>query len=297
MITKFAAGLAAAMLLSSSALAAVANGPVAAAPAAQRFRIGSLRVIALKDADYVAANDGQTFGVDAGPAAVAQALAKAGAPTDRITVSVNALLVQTPGRMSLLDTGLGARAKGVLQASLAEAGIKPAQITDILLTHAHGDHIGGVATKAGELAFPNATIRMSAKEWAALQGEPGAAKLVKLIAPKVKTFEPGTAVVPGITPIALYGHTPGHVGYEIEFGAMRLFDLGDSAHSSLISLSKPAWTMGFDADPGLGRTSREATLAGLAKSQELVFSPHFPFPGVGRIEAAGEGYAWKAEQP
>ena len=94
--------------------------------------------------------------------------------------------------------------------------------------------------------------------------------------------------------MALGGHTPGHVGYEIVSNGARLLDIGDSAHSSIVSLARPEWTMGFDNDPVAGKSSRRDTLAMLAKTHELVFAPHFPFPGVGRIEASGEGYAWKA---
>ncbi len=283
------------ILLAAIAAAALAVAPARAdeAPAARSFHVGSLELVALKDAVFAAPNDGKIFGADVGPAAVAGALAKAGAPTDRITVGVDALLVKLPGHVVLLDTGLGPQAHGVLIASLALAGVQPRDVTDVLITHSHGDHIGGLATADGQPAFPKAVIRMSAKEWAYLQSQAGAKALVDAIAPQVQTFTPGRPILPGVTPIAIDGHTPGHVGYEIVSGEDRLLDIGDTAHSSIISLAQPDWTMGFDSDTALGKANRRATLTRLARSHEVIFAPHFPFPGVGMIEARDGAFAWR----
>ena len=282
--------------LSAGVRADDAFGPASAPPAAQSFRVGALRLTALRDGQYVAANDGQTFGVDAGAAAVAELLRAAGAPTDRITLSVNALLVRTGGRVLLLDTGLGPAAHGGLQASLNRAGVPPGAVTDVLITHSHGDHIGGLLAANGRLAFPKATIRMTSAEWAWLQKQ-GPSELVKGIADHVSTFEPGAQIAPGVISVALDGHTPGHVGYQIVSGHSRLLDIGDLAHSSIVSLAKPQWTMGFDHDLTLAKATRLATLARLAKEQELVFSPHFPFPGIGHIAAIGDAFVWQAGVP
>ena len=267
-------------------------GPVPAQPAASAFPLGGLRLYALRDARNEVANDGRTFGVGAGPAAVSAVLSTAGRPTDTIDLAVDALLVVEPGHVILIDTGLGPKAHGVFLASLKAAGYSPADVTDVLITHSHGDHVGGLLGPDGALAFPKAFIRMSAKEWAWMQTE-GRSDMVRKIAPAIRTFEPGAPILPGVTPIALGGHTPGHVGYEILSDGARLFDIGDTAHSSVISLARPDWVNGYDNDAVEGKASRRATLDMLSKSHELVFAPHFPFPGIGRIEAAGTGYAWK----
>jgi glyoxylase-like metal-dependent hydrolase (beta-lactamase superfamily II) len=288
----FATALAASMLALGCARAADPGGPGRAEPEARRFQLGRLALVSLRDAVYVAPNDGQTFGVDAGPAAVSEVLKAAGLPTDRITLAVDALLIRTGNRVILLDTGLGPKVHGALIASLAKAGVAPGEITDVLITHSHGDHIGGLTTQSGALAFPAATIRLSVKEWAFLRGQAGAAALVKTLQPRVQTFEPGQPIAPGVTPIAIEGHTPGHVGYEIVSDGTRLLDIGDVAHSAVVSLARPDWRMGFDEDAAAGRTSRLATLRRLADSHELIFAAHFPFPGLGRIVHAGGGFAW-----
>lgn len=287
-----AAGLA--LALSASAVGAQARAaPAPVEPAAVSFRLGALQLTALHDNQFAFSNDGKVFGVDAGPAAVAAVLAKAGAPTDTITVSVDALLVRGNGRVVLLDTGVGAKGHGVLTQSLAGAGVAPDQVTDVLITHSHGDHVGGLLGADGRPAFPKAVIRMSANEWAYLQSQPQNKALAEAIAPQIKTFEPGQTVVPGITSVGLYGHTPGHVGYEIVSGSDRLLDIGDSAHSSIVSLAEPGWIIQFDHDAQAGRANRIAVLTKVSKSHELIFAPHFPFPGVGRVEAEGHGFAWK----
>ena len=133
---------------------------------------------------------------------------------------------------------------GALPRSLALAGVDPAAVTDVLITHSHGDHVGGLVTADGGLAFPNATIRLSAPEWAWMQSKPANAVLVAAITPKVRTFAPGDAVAPGIRSVALAAHTPGHVGYRIESEGQRLIDIGDIAHSAVVSLERPAWVNG-----------------------------------------------------
>lgn len=271
-------------------------GPAAVPPAAESFRIGTIKLWSLHDADNAVPNDGKIFGVDAGPAAVGDVLRSAGAPTDRITVSVNALLVQTKDRLLLLDTGLGPKVHGALLASLGAAGASASAVTDVLITHSHGDHVGGLLDADGRFAFPNATVRMASAEWAWMQKQ-GSASLVKAIADRVRTFEPGTEIAPGVKSVALDGHTPGHVGYEIASGHSHLLDVGDLVHSSIVSLAKPQWTMGFDSEPAIAKATRMSTLSTLAKDREFIFSPHFPFPGVGRIAVRGDGFAWEPGLP
>jgi glyoxylase-like metal-dependent hydrolase (beta-lactamase superfamily II) len=283
--------------LTSTAFADDAFGPMAAPPAAQPFKLGSLQLFALRDAQFVMHNDGKTFGSDADVATVGNLLKASNLPDDRLTLSVNALLVRTGKHVILIDSGLGPAAHGALMASLGEAGVAPNEVTDVLITHSHFDHVGGLAGADGQLAFPKAVIRMSTAEWAWMKSQPNAAALVKAVDGHVQTFTPGAPIAPRVTSVALNGHTPGHVGYKITSGTQSLLDIGDMAHSWVISLKKPEWTMQFDNDKATASTTRKATFARLAKSHELVFAPHFPYPGVGRVVADGDAYTWVPEVP
>jgi glyoxylase-like metal-dependent hydrolase (beta-lactamase superfamily II) len=276
---------------------AAAARPASAAPKAQAFALGGLKLFALRDADNVVANDGRTFGVGHSPAEVAAVLRRAGAPETDIRLSVDALLVVAPGRVMLFDTGLGPGVHGVLIDSLAKAGVRPADVTDVFITHSHGDHVGGLRGSDGAPAFPHAVVHISAREWAAMKSRPQSAALVQAIGAQVRPFEPGAELAPGVTAVALYGHTPGHVGYQISSGGAQLLDIGDTAHSSIVSLAEPDWTIDYDNDAEQGKRTRKAELAELARSGELVFGPHMPFPGVGHVIASGEAYAWKPALP
>lgn len=266
--------------------------PVPIAPAATRIPLGAFTLVPLRDMLNVVPNDGSVFGKDQTPAAVASVLKAAGASTEAVTLGVDALLVEAPGRTVLIDTGLGPKVGGVLMQSLAQAGVAPAKVTDVLITHSHGDHVGGLLTVSGALAFPNATIRMAAPEWAFMRKNASQAALVAAIAAKVVTFAPGSAVVPGIEAVALPGHTPGHSGYRIASRGAQLMDIGDTAHSAIVSLAKPGWIVGYDTDGTEGRATREGELKSLAASHMRLFAPHFPYPGVGTIVARDGGYAF-----
>jgi glyoxylase-like metal-dependent hydrolase (beta-lactamase superfamily II) len=278
-------------------LACTAAQAQAPTPGAQPFKVGAFQAYALHDAEFTFPNDGKMLVTAKDRDAAAKMLAAAGKPSDVINLSVDALLVKMPGHVVLFDTGLGAGGHGVLMQSLALAGVAPGDVTDVFITHAHGDHVGGLATADHKPAFPKATVRMSANEWTYLQSQAANKDLAAAIGGQVKTFEPGTPVLPGITPLAFYGHTPGHVAYRIESNGQKLLDIGDTVHSSILGLAEPGWDDGFDADKALGIKKRTESLQRLSGNHELIFAPHFPFPGVGRIAAAGGAYAWKPEVP
>jgi glyoxylase-like metal-dependent hydrolase (beta-lactamase superfamily II) len=284
----------------SAAPAAASASQQPATPDVLRFRIGALEAAALKDGDIEVANDGKTFAIGQPADQVNALLAAAAAPTEVLHLSIQPLMVRSGARILLFDTGAAdasfARA-GRLPASLRAAGVEPSQVTDVFISHQHQDHVGGLLTREGALAFPNAAIHLSAPEWEALKGDRDAAALVAAIAPKVATFQPGAAIVPGVvTAVAVDGHTPGHSAYEIASSDERLLYLGDTAHHHVISVQRPEWTVQYDMNAPLAQTSRRALLQRAADGKLRVYAVHFPFPGLGHVKAQGDSFVWEAEQ-
>lgn len=275
-----------------------APAPVpAVAPAADThaFRIGQLEAVALRDGSLTFPVGGQDIPWK-NSAEVSALLRASGVTDDTVHLSIQPLLVKDGDRTVLIDTGAGGQmgTEGKLQASLRTAGVAPAQVTDILISHAHGDHVGGLVAN-GALVFPNAAIRMSIPEWTAMQSDAELADLVRVITPKVQAFAPGSVVAPNITAVSLDGHTPGHSGYEIAQGGGRLLYIGDALHSSILSVQRPDWRNNWDADSAAAIATRQGLLERGASQNLLIYGNHFPFPGLGRFQRRDDGFVWTPE--
>ena len=253
---------------------------VAASPDVHSFRIGTMEAFALKDGVIALPNAaGQSPWSDT--EAAAAVLTAAGQPTGVIPLSIQPLLIRAGDRVVLIDTGARGQmgTENRLMASLRAAGVEPGQVTDILISHTHDDHVGGLVDANGALAFPNAAIRMSAAGWADFQPQDARADLVRAITPRVQTFEAGVTVVPGIRALTLAGHTPGHTGYEIGSGADRA-----AAVEAFTRANAQPLENGIERDVILARDSR-------AKAQ--VFAPTeiggvwLPREALGHISAPG----------
>lgn len=286
-----------------------ASAPAPASNEARAFSIGTLQATALFDGTLEFPNDNQVFGIGHTPQEVAAVLGAADLPTDKLQLSVQPLLVRAGSQVLLFDTGAAGNfgpTAGKLPTSLAAAGIEPASVTDIFISHAHGDHVGGLVDGAGKLVFANATIHLSAPEWdyvraldeqkAAAIGIGQLAAFISALTPKVVAFAPGTDIVPGVVKaVEITGHTPGHSGYLIGSGTDTLLYIGDAAHHSIISVQKPEWPNGFDGDAAVGAASRVAMLEQQAASAQRIYAVHFPYPGLGKFVKRAEGYVWAAE--
>lgn len=284
-----------------------ASGQPYIADPAYRFTIGDFAATALLDGTLTVPNDGKVFAVDRSPEEVAALLTAASLPSDSLTLSCQPLLVKSADRVLLFDTGAGTNfgpGLGALPDSMAAAGIDAADVTDIFISHSHGDHIGGLVSAAGALVFPNATIHVSSPEWEFIQGMPTdsaerAAQLaafIDAVTPKIAAFEPGADIVPGVVgAVEIQGHTPGHSGYLITSGEESLLYIGDAMHHSVVSVQEPDWTIAFDGDAPTAEASRGALLSRSAESGQRIYAVHFPFPGLGTIERGDSGFAWVAE--
>jgi glyoxylase-like metal-dependent hydrolase (beta-lactamase superfamily II) len=275
-----------------------------------RFTIGDLPAVALHDGTLNFPNDNAVFGVGRTPGDVAAVLQAAGAPVDSLHLSIQPLLVKANDRLLLFDTGAGTNlgpGAGRLPTALLAAGIDPRSVTDIFISHAHGDHVGGLVNGSGSLLFPNATIHLSAPAWAFLKGMDAETArnvainrprdLVAAITPKVATFAPGSEIIPGVVKaVEIRGHSPGHSGYLITSGQESLFYIGDALHHYVVSVQRPEWPNSFDSDTSLAAASRRALLEQSATSGQRIYGVHLPFPGIGTIERRSGGFHWIPER-
>jgi len=295
-------------------LMAVLAATAAAAPKSENahaFKIGKLSAVALRDGFLEFPNDNKILGLGHPVEEVSTLLTASGQPTDKLHLSLQPLLVKSGARVLLFDAGAGSTfgpTAGHLPQALKEAGTDSKSVTDIFISHAHGDHIGGLVNADGSLAFPNAAIHISKAEWDVVADPKGPfarnfgpetekhAAYVATLKPKVAPFAPGAELVPGVVKaVDIRGHTPGHSGYLITSGKESLLYVGDSMHHSIISVQKPDWPMAFDSDQATGAKSRTALIADSAASGQRIYAVHFPWPGIGKFKRNGEGFVWAAE--
>ena len=259
------AALAGSLLMLSFSSTAQAGAPQvkAQAPGFYRTMLGDFEVTALFDGTIDL--EPKKLLTNTTQAQVGKLLDR-GFEKDTVPTSVNAYLINTGSKLVLVDTGAGGLfgpTLGSLQANLKAAGYQPEQVDDVLITHMHGDHVGGLV-QDGKLVFPNATIHAGQEDadfWldkanlekasAEMKGffQGAMASLNPYVeAGKFKGMKGNTDLVPGIKAVPAHGHTPGHNIYLVESKGQKLVLWGDLMHVAAVQFADPAVTIQFDSD-------------------------------------------------
>lgn len=289
-------------------VSAHASAPAAGrqAPGIYRYKVGDFELTAINDGVGVRPlEDG--FVRNAPLADVQGALQKAYLPTDKLAIPYTQIVVNTGHRLVLIDTGTGGNqsaTSGMLVENMEIAGIDTQAVDVVIISHFHGDHIMGLQGHDGKPAFPNAEVMVPAKEWdfwmdegemsRAAESRQGNFKAVRKIfdpiARNVKRFEADQEVVPGITALAAYGHTPGHTIFRIASGSEHIYVLSDTTNLPALFVRNPGWHAMFDMDANMAEETRRRVLDMVAGERARVQGYHFPFPANGYIEKIGDRY-------
>ena len=253
------------------------------------FDLGDFKVSTLL-AGTRAVGDIQTiFGRNVSAEEFAEVSRKNFIPSDQAQFFFTPTVVQTGSETVLFDAGLSAA--GTL-AALNAAGLSAEDIDVVVITHMHGDHIGGLTSDdAGTPTYPNAryvTGQVEYDHWAGAGNERFDGK-VRPLAEKMEFIGDGGSVASGITGMAAFGHTPGHMVYRIESGGEQVLLMADTANHYVWSLSYPEWEVRFDMDKEAAAATRKSVLGMVAADQIPLIGYHMPFPGIGYVEEVTDG--------
>lgn len=257
-----------------------------------RFKLGAFEVTTLLAGTRAGDKPQETFGTNASAEDFAALSAANFIPTDRTQNFFTPTVVNTGAELVLFDTGLAA--DGTL-AALTAAGFTPDQVDIVVLTHMHGDHIGGLMGTDGTTpTFANARYVTGATEhnhWTGAANE-GFDKNVKPLNEKIAFVDDGGTVAPGITGMNAFGHSPGHMAYHVESDGQRLMITADTANHYVWSLQKPDWEVRFDADKAAAAAVRKQVFGMIAADRIPFIGYHMPFPGVGFVEPRDDGFRY-----
>ena len=278
-------------------------------PIANQFMVGQCEVTTFFDGAVQLPGPHPIFGQNT-QASEVQALARDNfLPPDQMEIGFTPTLVRVAGNTILFDTGNGETTgrrpnAGNLVANMKLIGMAAEDVTHVVITHMHPDHIGGLI-EDGKPVFPNAdyiTGQVEFDFWTPEErlsgGTERTAQLVQSnvmpLAEKFRFVKPGDTIVQGITAVDAFGHTPGHMAYHLEDGGERLLLIGDAANHYVVSLQRPDWHVRFDMDKEKAVSVRKSLLGMIATDKIPFIGYHMPFPSVGYLEAKGEGFRYEA---
>ena len=255
-----------------------------------RVKLGAFEVTTLLAATTPRPDPHTIFGLNVSAEEFAAVSQAANLPTDQAQFFFTPTVVNTGAELVLFDTGLNP--DGIVGA-LDEAGYTPDQVDVVVITHMHGDHIGGLM-RDGAPTFANARYVTASAEfdhWAGA-GNDLFERNMRPLAEQTTMIGDGASVAAGITAMAAPGHTPGHTAYVIESDGKSLLLAADFANHYVWSLAHPDWEVLFDMDKPTAAATRRRILGMLAADRIPFVGYHMPWPGLGYVEAAGDGFRY-----
>jgi len=252
------------------------------------FKLGDLEVSTLLVGSRVVPDPQKIFGMNVSGEEFAKASEDNFLPIDQARFFFTPTVVKSGDDVILFDTGFN---PGSVTAPLQAAGISPDDVTVVVITHMHGDHIGGLAGEGGEVTFKNARYVTGATEFDAWskQDNDNFKNKVAPLAEQMEFIEDGASVASGVTAMAAFGHTPGHMIYMLESGGKQLVLAADTANHYVWSLAYPDWEVKFDMDKAAAAATRKQVFGMIAAEKVPFIGYHMPFPGIGFVETRGEG--------
>jgi glyoxylase-like metal-dependent hydrolase (beta-lactamase superfamily II) len=282
------------------------------APSWYRYKVGSFEVTVVADGvnrfkfpDDIVSNVKREE--------VNAALVAAHGEPDVFVTPYNPIVVNTGQKLVVIDTGLGEAALnaskgrvGQFLTNLAATGIDPNAVDTVIISHYHGDHVNGLLKADNSLAFPNAEILVPAAEhkfWMD-DGEMSRAPKGRIeelfrnnrriftgeVMKRLRTYDAGKEVAPGITAVATHGHTMGHNSHVLASGSSQVYVQADVTHVPFLFARNPGWHAFYDQDPVMAETTRRKVYDMLVAEKMLVQGFHYPFPSLAYVEKSGSGY-------
>jgi glyoxylase-like metal-dependent hydrolase (beta-lactamase superfamily II) len=299
--------LAACALLLAVASQAAAPMVKTQAPGYYRTMLGDFEITALSDGSHPFPIDTVMTHIEAGLIKQDLDHADLAAP---VQGSINAFLINTGSKLIMVDAGAGVLygdCCNKLVTNLRAAGYQPEQVDEVLLTHLHKDHAGGIMAQ-GRAVFPNAVLRLSQTEsdyWLSSVNQAKAPDFLSTffdaakaaVAPyqaaqRYQPYQQFGQLEAGIEALPAPGHTPGHAMYRVQSGGQTLLIWGDIVHVAAIQLPHPQATLKYDSSEANARQTRARLLQTAANEHTLIGAAHIAFPGLGHIRKAGQGYDW-----
>lgn len=267
------------------------------------FRHGQFDITVLTDGHIELG--GEIFAPEADAEAREDILVRLGGGSGIANAQSNIPLIDTGKELILVDVGAGDRfqpSEGKLEENLRSVGVSSDEITIVIISHAHPDHLWGMLKSDGSLRFPNARYFVSQDEWDFWMGAGGAAlpeqmqpfvagarRDLKAMAQRLTFVHDGDEIVPGLRVLATPGHTAGHISLVLQ-GEVPLIITVDASASEIVSMEHPEWSFGFDMDPGKAAETRRILLDQAAAENAKLLGYHWTYPGVGRVEKDGDAY-------